>query len=143
MEMPVVAAAVLDGVGDVGDRSLEPMIVWGSMQALTLPVELVTRGDVVAVGQRFYRVDSVVHTEDRFGFPLIVLRSLETGARAAIEFRNADAPVSVLRFPTEYEPAGASRGETASPAAPATAPGSDVSREWRPASGIRLTEAFE
>jgi hypothetical protein len=72
----------------------------GSMQALTLPVELIDRGDVVAVGQRFYRVDSVVQPRDRFGFALIVLRSLETGSYAAIEFRNSAAAISVLRFPT-------------------------------------------
>jgi hypothetical protein len=70
------------------------------MQALMLPVEHIERGDVVAVGQRFYRVDSVVQAHDRFGFALIVLRSLETGGYAAIEFRNSAAPISVLRFPT-------------------------------------------
>lgn len=70
-----------------------------SLQALTVPVELVDRGDVLAIGQRFYRVDAVAQMHAR-EFPLIVLRSLETAARAAIEFRNSDALVSVLRFPT-------------------------------------------
>jgi hypothetical protein len=70
-----------------------------SIQALTVPVELVDRGDVLAIGQRFYRVDAVAQMHAR-EFPLIVLRSLETAARAAIEFRNSDALVSVLRFPT-------------------------------------------
>jgi hypothetical protein len=72
----------------------------GSVRALTLPVELVDRGDVVAIGQRFYCVDSVVQTHARLEFPLIVLRSIETAARAAIEFRNAEALISVLRLPS-------------------------------------------
>jgi hypothetical protein len=55
-------------------------------------------GDVVAVGQRFFRVNETVSPQDRFGFPLLTLRNLETGTSAAIEFRNRDAPVSVLRF---------------------------------------------
>ncbi len=67
------------------------------MQALTLPVGLVVRGDVVAVGQRFYGVDAPVTRQDRFEFPLVTLRNLETGASAAIEFRNGQ-PVSVLRL---------------------------------------------
>jgi hypothetical protein len=70
-----------------------------ALQALTVPVELVDRGDVVAIGQRFYRVDAVAQVHAR-EFPLLVLRSLETAARAAIEFRNSEALVSVLRFPT-------------------------------------------
>jgi hypothetical protein len=84
-----------------------------ALQALTLPASLVACGDVVAVGQRFYGVDANVSAEDRFGFPLMTLRNLETGTSAAIEFRNGDAPVSVLRFPTatatigEYAPATA------------------------------------
>jgi hypothetical protein len=75
-----------------------PLKKEASIQALTIPVELVDRGDVVAIGQRFYRVDAVAQMHLR-EFPLIVLRSLETAARAAIEFRNSDALVSVLRFP--------------------------------------------
>jgi hypothetical protein len=72
----------------------------GTIHALTVPVEQVDRGDVVAIGRRFYRVDSVVATPSRSEFPLIVIRSLETAALAAIEFRNLDALVSVLRLPT-------------------------------------------
>jgi hypothetical protein len=71
-----------------------------SIQALTVPVELVDRGDVIAIGHRFYRVDGIPQTHPRLEFPLIVLRSLETAAHAAIEFRNSDALVSILRFPT-------------------------------------------
>ena len=77
-----------------------PLKKVGMIHALTLPVEEVDRGDVVAIGRRFYRVDSVVTTPSRNEFPLIVLRSLETAALAAIEFRDTDALVSVLRLPT-------------------------------------------
>ena len=72
----------------------------GSIHALTVSVDLVDRGDVVAIGQRFYRVETVVEAHSRCEFPLIVLRSLETAARAAIEFRDPDSLVPVLRLPS-------------------------------------------
>jgi hypothetical protein len=103
MEMRVVSAAAPIGMSVVGEWAessvLQPAQAGiGSLQALTIPVERVDRGDVVAVGQRFYGVDSVVQTNHRFGFPLIALRSLESGARAAIEFRNSGSLVSILRL---------------------------------------------
>jgi hypothetical protein len=123
----------------------------GSLQALTLPVELVDRGDVIAVGQRFYRVDSVVQPHDRFEFPLIVLRSLETGGQAAIEFRNSDTPISVLRFPTPPRwsrpdgghALGAAKLRTVWRTVRLTAPSADFSGAWRPAAGIHLTKGLE
>ncbi len=81
---------------DHAGAGLEPAPRDG-LRAITLPAEWVERGDVVAVGRRFYGVDSVVRGDARFEFLLIVLRNLETGARAAIEFRNPDVPLSVLR----------------------------------------------
>ena len=88
-----------DAVGSRGAGSLASGALHELVQALVLPVDLVHRGDIVSIGQRFYRVDSVGEADDRSGFRLITLRSLETGATGAIEFRNADDAVSVLRFP--------------------------------------------
>jgi hypothetical protein len=142
-----VGVAVQNEMTLPGDRLFEPTIAWGSMRALTLPLEYVRQGDVVAVAQRFYRVDSVVQTNDRFGFPLLVLRSLETGASAAIEFRNTDAPVSVLRFPAALQPsgeaAGAGRPNSVSPATRSAARSSEDSRVRRPPAGVFLKEAIE
>jgi hypothetical protein len=106
MAMRAIASAAREEIGLVDYRSPEPPSTLfathqtEAMHALTVGVERVDRGDVVAVGQLFYCVDSVVPTRERFGFALIVLRNLESGACSAIEFRNPDAMISVLRFQT-------------------------------------------
>jgi len=104
MAMRAVSREATDEIGRVDDRSIESNGALSAvpqqeaMHARTVAVERVGRGDVVAVGQVFYCVDSVVPMHERFGFALIVLRNLESGACAAIEFRNPDARISVLRF---------------------------------------------